>query len=169
LGSIADYIEFLSVPRGQRPYDFLHKDFGLPIFDLEDPADRLTFATKHKQENEFDFYKYYLKNYGVDFLDEKEELDFNKIYDILSFDIVSPFVGSGGGKRDDYVYGIIKLLEIHFDTRLGFHEKLNEAQSFYTYTSSKRAKAWKTQLEKKNLHNERKKLPPSFNQVRVGN
>ncbi len=169
LGDIADYIEFLSVPRGQRPYDFLHKDFGLPIFDLEDPADRLTFATKHKQESEFDFYKYYLKTFGVDFLDEKNELDFNKIYDILSFDIVSPFVGAGGGKRDDYVYGIIKLLEIYFDTRLDFHEKLNEAQSFYTYTSSKRAKTWKAYLEKKNLHNERKKLPPSFNQVRVGN
>lgn len=167
LGSIADYLEYLSVKPGQLPYDFLHKDFGLPIFNLDEPNSILTFSTKHQQLSEFEFYSYYLKTFGVDFTDKSGDLDFHKIYDILSFDIVSPFVGTGGSKRDDYVYGIIKLLEIHFETRLGYHEKLNESQSFYTYTSSKRAKAWKEYIIDQHLIKTQHKKPPSFNHVRI--
>ena len=59
------------------------------------------------------------------------KLDFEKIYDLLQYEIVTPFVGGGGSHRDQFTYGLIKLLELHFNTRLGFHEKLNKNQKQY--------------------------------------
>jgi len=72
--------------------------------------------------------------------------DSNKAYKIITEDLVRPFVGSGGSVRDIYVFGTIKLLEMEFGKDLGFHPKLNESQSFYKYTSKKRAQAWAEEL-----------------------
>ena len=93
-------------------------------------------------------------------------MDFQKIYDILQFDIVSPFVSRTGGKRDYFSYGIIKLLELKFDDRLGFHEKLNENQTFYSFSSAKRAAAWREYLYQHKLVNIQTTIPPSFSQMR---
>lgn len=146
---------------------FLVKDFGLPIFDLDENKKRKTLIEKHESLSEIDFYKHYLKNFGVAFEKENKDLDFQKIYNILKYDAVSPFVSSSGGKRDYYTYGIIKLLELHFNTRLGFHEKLNESQTFYDFTSNKRAAAWIKYLEENKLIDPQQKLAPSFNLTRV--
>jgi hypothetical protein len=74
-----------------------------------------------------------------------------------------PFVGSGGKKRDYYTYGLIKLLEMHFQTRLGFHEKLNENQTFYTFNASKRANSWMQYLVKNGWISKPLDSTPSFN------
>ena len=96
---------------------------------------------------------------------KKGELDYEKIANILRFDAITPFVGGGGGKRDFYTYGIIKLLEINFGTRLGFHEKLNENQSFYTFSTAKRSNAWIDFLLSKNLIQQPEDQAPSFNRA----
>jgi len=166
IGEVIHYLEYLSVNRGEQVFDFLQKDFGLPIFQI-DSASLKMLEENHAKLSEFEFYLHYLKEFGVDFLTKNGDLDYSKIYNILQFDIASPLVGSGGGKRDDYVYGIIKLLELTFNTRLGFHEKLNESQTFYTFTSSKRAHAWQQYIEEHKLLNDIPKCPPSFNKARV--
>ncbi len=166
LGKIAPLIENLSVVPGKNPYAFLQKDFGLPIFHLDEPGALQEFTDRHKKLDQADFYAYYLEAFGLDFRDKKRNLDFNKIYDILHFDLVTPFVSRTGGQRDHYIYGLIKLLELHFDTRLGFHEKLNENQTFYTFTSAKRANAWMNYLSEHHLVDKDHYLPPSFSQLR---
>ncbi len=138
---VAEYLPYLSNLPGKSAADFLHRDFGLPIFHLNDD-ELTTLINRHQALSEYDFYFQYLKDFQLDFLTKEGQMDMRKIYDILRFDIVTPFAGNSGSRRDHYVYGIIKLLEINFQTRLGFHEKLNEAQTFYTYTSSKRSAAW---------------------------
>jgi len=148
---------------------FLVKDFGLPIFDLDNDQKRKKLIDRHKRLSQIDFYQSYLRDFGVDFENEAQELDFQKIYNILSYDAAAPFVSSSGGKRDYYTYGIIKLLELHFEDRLGFHEKLNESQTFYDFSSSKRAAAWIQYLEKQSLVNPGGQLPPSFNLTRIEN
>ena len=65
---------------------------------------------------------------------------------LLAYDLVVPFLGEGGKYRDYYTYGLVKLLELHFETTLGFHPKLNENQTFYTFNSYKRVEAWKVFL-----------------------
>jgi len=165
IGKIISIIDQLSTNQNFNPNLFLQKDFGLPIFDLEDEKIRKEIITHHSKMKEYDFYKYYLKEFGVDFLTKKGALDFEKIYDLLQYEIVTPFVGGGGSHRDQFTYGLIKLLELHFKTRLGFHEKLNENQTFYTFTSTKRAQAWRVYLIDNQLVKPNNSLPPSFNDV----
>ncbi|MEL6863411.1 MAG: hypothetical protein AAFP19_03285 [Bacteroidota bacterium] len=166
LSKIAHLFNELSVSDGTKPYSFLYRDFGIPIFQLEEQKAIETFIAQHQQLSEYDFYLYYLKEFGVDFLNKKDKLDFEKIYQILQFDIVSPFVSRSGGKRDYYTYGIIKLLELKFGTRLDFHEKLNENQTFYSFSSAKRAQAWMAFLVEKRLVRVQKALPASFSQAK---
>jgi hypothetical protein len=145
---------------------FLYKDFGLPIFDL-DEKDRYDLIFNITNLAESKVYEYYLKKFGVDFQNSKGELDFDKIHEILRFEIVLPFTG-GGNQRDLFTYGVIKLLEFKFKTRLGFHEKLNENQTFYTFTAAKRAAAWLKFLETKGLVKPDPSIPSSFNRLLAG-
>jgi len=141
---------------------FIRKEFGLPIFnvDIEMVAN---FQTLIATTETIDIYKYYLNQFGVDYSTRKKALDYNKINDILTYDLVVPFVGQGGQYRDDYVYAIIKVLELHFNTTLGFSSKLNEFQSFFQFNSFSRVKAWKKFLKEKNLV-KNAALYPSFNE-----
>ena len=150
LGKIAPYFQNLSV---LSRYNFLNKDFGLPIFDLRDKATADALQRIHQKyiASPEKFYAYYLDDFEVDYKDENGNLDFAKIYRILKYDIVTPFVGDGGNRRDYFTYGIIKLLENEFNTRLGFHPKLNENQTFYSFSAAKRATAWMSYLEEKHL------------------
>ena len=157
---VAKYFHQLSI---LKQYNFLNKDFGLPIFNLHDPDTQQAFLTNYKNMTPRQLYEHYLEIFGVKFKTLSGDLDFKKIYQILQYDIVMPFVGSGGKKRDLFTYGLIKLLELHFETRLGFHEKLNENQTFYTYTASKRANSWMQYLVDNGHVKLEKGVTPSFN------
>ncbi len=167
IATIVSHFDELIEQKGKSKIAFLQTDFGLPIFELDDDKAYEKFLNNHKKMSEVNFYTHYLKEFGVDFQDKRGQLDFYKIYSILKYDIVSPFSGEGGRKRDYFVYGIIKLLELHFNDRLGFHEKMNESQTFFSYSSSKRAHAWMEYLEKNNIVNIQKIGTPSFNQNKV--
>ncbi|MEM6967491.1 MAG: hypothetical protein AAF573_22195 [Bacteroidota bacterium] len=165
LDKIITILDELSATDNFRPLLFLQKDFGLPIYGLEDEQVRKQVIKNHQKMSEYDFYKLYLKTFGVDFLTRRGHLDYQKIYELLPYEIVTPFVGGGGGHRDQFTYGLIKILELHFKDRLGFHEKLNENQTFYTFTSNKRAQAWRNYLREKGLVTENTEMPPSFNDI----
>ena len=144
-------------------YNYWNQDFGLPIFDANTPERQRELKRTLATLDQRAFYEYYLDQFGVAYKDDRGALDFFKIYRILQYDIVTPFVGDGGSKRDYYTYGVIKLLELHFGTRLGFHAKLNENQTFYSYSAAKRAEAWRTYLEDEGLVPFDGELVPSFN------
>ena len=166
IGVVAPFFDRMSNVLEAQTYTFLNQDFGLPIFSIDSHKELEKLLRNHEKMTEQEFYFHYLKEFGVDFTNKKKELDFQKIHDILQYDIISPFVGSAGGKRDDYIYGIIKILELKFNTRLGFHEKLNEFQTFYNFSSSKRAQAWIAYLREQHLIDDSYTMPPSFNQGR---
>jgi hypothetical protein len=157
---VAPYLNDLNSVKN---YNFLSKDFGLPIYNLTDYEVIQVLIANHKKLSEFEFYAHYLTDFGVDFKKNNGNLDFDKIYEILQYDIITPFVGDGGNRRDFYTYGIIKLLELHFKTTLGFHEKLNENQTFYSFSSSKRAMAWRKYLLENEIVKAKPELTPSFN------
>jgi len=159
LATIINYLDKMSAPQGTDPLAFLRKDFGLPIFNIDDPK---TFIKNHKNMSQKEFYLNYLSEFGVE-IENKGKLDIDKIYEILEFEIVSPFVGDGGVKRDNFVYGVIKVLELTYNTTLDFHEKLNENQSFYTFSATKRAMAWMDYLKHNGLVKLDVTRAPSFN------
>lgn len=136
---------------GKNLFLFLNHDFGLPIFDFQSDAAIDRVFEQLKNHTEYEFYEVQLKQFGVALLTKEGNLDFQQIYQILEYDLVVPFIGDGGKLRDFYTYGVVKLLELHFNTTLGFHEKLNENQTFYTFNALKRVEAWKNYLIEHNL------------------
>lgn len=153
----------LAEANGQGPYNFLNRDFGLPIFDLASARAIDTFAARHARLTQCELYATYLAEFGLAVREATGALDYDAVARILAYDIALPFIGGGGNRRDLYVYGVIKLLELTHDTTLGFHEKLNENQVFYSYSATKRAEAWLVHLRTSGLI-EREDLParPSF-------
>ena len=100
-----------------------------------------------KSHTEYEFYEHTLTDFGLPILNKNGSLNFQKIVQLLEYDLVVPFIGDGGQYRDFYAFGLVKLLESHFKTTLGFHPKLNENQTFYTFNSNKRVVAWKAYLK----------------------
>ena len=156
LSTIEDFEE-------QLLFEFISKDFGLPIFDLDQPAKNAQLQQLLETNSEQEIYDYYLTAFGIDFKNKHGRLDFQKIYEILKYDLVIPFVGEGGQYRDYYVYAIIKVLELHFKTTLDFSPKLNEYQTFFQFNSFARVKAWKKYLIDHKHVKESKNKIPSFN------
>ncbi len=128
-------------------YNFLHQDFGLPIFDLSDPIARAEIITYHKEMSQYDFYRHYLKQFGVEFEDEREKLDFEKIANILRYDLVPLFSGKQM-LRNYHVAGVIRLLELHFGTRFLFPEKFDTRLE-------ERARYWLKYMEQRGIVKER--------------
>lgn len=157
----------LSRREGYEPLHFLSRDFGLPIFNLNTEQKNI-FIKQHQELTQKEIYTFYLKKFDIDFTNEQGKLDLDKIYNILKYEIVAPFAGNGGERRDWFAYGVIKLLELEFNTRLQFHEKLNENQLFYTYNAAKRANAWMSFLEDKKLVSTPPSVPASFNRLLTG-
>ncbi|MEL6924316.1 MAG: hypothetical protein AAFO94_09730, partial [Bacteroidota bacterium] len=164
IGVVLKYIDQLAVASGRNPYDFLSRNFGIPIFDLSDYKTQKSFLANYQKMTEIELYRHYLRQFGIDIWKRKgSKLNFEKVYEVLQFDIVSPFAGSGGSKRDWYSYGVIKVLEHQFNDRLGFSASLSEARSEYNYSNARRAEAWLQYLVKKGLVTPDASLSPSFN------
>ncbi len=157
LSTIEDFEE-------QMLFEFISKDFGLPIFDLDQDIQNIQLQRFLETSSEQEIYDYYLTAFGIDFKDKHGKLDFQKIYEILKYDLLIPFVGEGGQYRDYYVYAIIKVLELHFKTTLGFSPKLNEYQTFFQFNSFARVKAWKQYLIDHKYVKASKNKIPSFNE-----
>jgi hypothetical protein len=164
LGLVVPFLTQLGEVNGRSMLNFLSEDFGLPVFDFKTNQESNEFVQNHAKLSEIEFYKLYLQKFGVDFLKNDRELDFEKIHQILKYDLTTPFSSAGGNKRDFYVYGIIKVLELKFVTQLGFHYKLNESQTFYSYNAGKRAEAWLKYLVENRVYRPEHYEAKSFNQ-----
>jgi len=102
---------------------FLNRDFGLPIFKVSTEKDALRIMNRLSNSNEYEFYEQTLVEFGLPIVRKSGTLDFEKIYELLSYDLVVPFLGEGGKYRDYYTYGLVKLLELHFRTTLGLQDE----------------------------------------------
>jgi len=145
-------------------FKFIYKDFGLPIFDLDKKGQMALLEKRLKTMSQRKVYEKYLVEFGIDFKQRNGKLDFQKMYDILKYDLVIPFVGEGGQYRDYHVYAIIKLLELRFKTSLDFSDKLNDYQTFFQFNSFARVKAWKEFLLEHRHVKGKSNTVPSFNE-----
>lgn len=133
-----------------RKYSFLESDFGFAL----DGYDSLTiarFRQEYSKLSEKEMYRNNLVESGTDIFSSNGEPDYNKIYEVLKYDIVDAFAGGGGGRRDDNVYAVIKLLEFQFNTRLGFPKKLCNSQGTWACSCEDQMKYWMQFLEEKKL------------------
>lgn len=163
IGEALKAIENISMPPYKK-YSFMPRDFGFSyIGDFEEITIRNIFLSNYEKLSELELYKHYLNEAGLDFTDsDNNNLDFDKIYNILKYDINTAFAGGGGSTKDNGVYSIIKVLELTFKTTLGYPDKLCCSNNMYACNSRGRAREWMNYLEVNNhlkkVHNE----PVSF-------
>jgi len=143
-------------------YSFMKRDFGFFIIgDIDKSEVRKEFLNLYSQFSEYELYAYYLDKADIDYK-TNSKLDFDKIYELLKYNVVVAFVGGGGGRQDNEVYSLVKLLELTFNTTLGFPKKLCNSNNVYGCYSDKRAKAWRNYLIDNDLLKKQHNEPISF-------
>jgi len=142
-------------------YHFIESDFGFDIAIYDSMAIR-KFLDIYFLKSEYQVYQYYLMQTGMNCFTDLDSLYYPGIYENLKYNVVDAFVGGGGGRRDDGVYLIVKLLELKFKTTLGFPKKLCSWQGMYGCDCEDRAKAWMRFLEEKKLVVPDETEPPSI-------
>jgi len=146
-----------------KKYSFLERDFGFFLYDKFDTiTTRIEFLNDYKKYSEINFYNNMLLKSGLNYFNKDNTLNYDKIYQALKYNVVTAFVGGGGGKQDNEVYSIIKLLELTHKTTLGYPKKICNSNGIYGCDSQDRANYWMQFLADKKLltieHNE----PVSF-------
>jgi hypothetical protein len=142
-------------------FHFIESDFGFDI-QIYDSLELEKFLDIYSSRSEYKVYEYYLNQAGMNCFTKSDSLDYPNIYENLKYNVIDAFVGGGGGRKDDGVYLIIKLLELKFKTTLGFPKKLCSWQGSYGCDCEDRAKAWMNFLEERKLVVPDKSEPPSI-------
>jgi hypothetical protein len=146
-------------------YSFIERDFGFYwLQNFEEKNERTEFINAYNKYSEYDLYSYYLLQSGIDYLNKDNSFNYDKIFELLKFDVVVAFVGGGGGKRDNEVYALIKLLEIKHKTTLGYPKKVCNSNGTYACYSDDRASEWMQFFIDNNLLKLKHNEPISFNQ-----
>ena len=126
-----------------KKYSFLERDFGFFIYDNFDTiTGRNEFLADYEKFSEFNFYKNMLIKAESNYFYDDNTLNYDKIFDALKYNVVVAFVGGGGGRQDNEVYSIIKLLELTHKTTLGYPKKLCNSNGIYGCDSQDRANYW---------------------------
>lgn len=131
-------------------YSFLERDFGFfTIENWKSKEVRNQFLSVYKTHGEKQLYRYYLDLPEIDYKNIDESLNYDKIFEILKFNIITPFTG-----RQEYeneVGAIIKVLELELNTRLGYPDKLCNSAGIYSCPPSDRAWEWQKYLMENKL------------------
>ncbi len=93
---------------------FLEKNFGLPEYIFSTPELQASMIKDLNQLDPSAFYVKYLTQSGLELLSEDQGLDYDKIAEILEFDVVSPFSSSIAKNRSHFAKGVIRLLETEY-------------------------------------------------------
>jgi hypothetical protein len=146
-----------------KKYTFMERDWGFFIDDNFDTLPtRTAFLNLYDKFSEFELYSYYLDKAGIDYKNKDNSLNYDKIFDILKYNVVVAFAGGGGGKRDNEVYAVIKILELTHKTTLGYPKKLCNSNGIYGCDSQDRANEWMQFLIMNKLLKEEHSEPVSF-------
>lgn len=138
------------------------QDLSIPT-RLISKVERDTLKNRYSRLSEKELYKAYLNDFGLgDVFKANDSLDYDKLYHMLEYDVVDAFVGGGGGRESASASLAVQILEMHFNTLLGFHWRkhylyANTVHSFYT-----RSCAWMKFLRDKKLVIIPENKPPSF-------
>lgn len=144
-------------------YTFMDRDFGFIAYDFENPVSRAQFIQIYQSHTQAQTYIWYLNWLGVNYINtQTHKLDYDKIYDLLKYDVVNAFVGGGGATHDNEAYALIKLLELKFNITLGYPKKLCNSANSYGCNCLERASEWMTYLKNEKLLKKAHDEPISF-------
>ncbi len=146
-----------------KKYSFLERDFGFFIYGDFDTITALqAFIADYNKFDEYNFYKNMLSKAEINYFNSDATLDYDKVFDALRYNVVTAFVGGGGGRQDNEVYAIIKLLELSHKTTLGYPKKLCNSNGIYGCDSRDRADYWVQFIKDRNLLKKQHDMIASF-------
>ncbi len=152
MANVIRAVQSFSFKSHRSKYSFVDRDFGLVVEgDLEENEFRRSFLEDLSGLTQGQLYTKYLDATGVIYKSTSGDLDYDKIYGILKYDIVTPLAGGGNSKMTNHVYMIIKILELKFQTTLGFAKKLCNSNNMYACHADDRAFAWMDYLQDHDL------------------
>ena len=123
-------------------YSFMERDWGLFHMDGFKEEARKDFLEHYRTLTEYQLYAYYLAKWGIDYQQADSSIDYDKVYDLIKYDVVEAFVGGGGGNQDNETYALIKLLELTFKTTLGYPHKICNSATSWGCDCVDRAAEW---------------------------
>jgi len=124
-------------------YTFMERDWGFFVDNNFDTLPtRTAFLKLYDKLSEYELYSYFLDKADIDYRNRDNSLNYDKIFDILKYNVVVAFVGGGGSKQDNEVYAIVKILELTHKTTLGYPKKLCNSSGIYGCDSQDRANEW---------------------------
>jgi hypothetical protein len=163
IGMAMKYIENVPFKNAWGKYSFLESDWGFFMLrGCNNEESRKEFLEVYSTHSEYQLYAYYLDKAGIDYKNADSTLNYDKIYELMKYDDVVAFVGGGGGTADREVYSLIKLLELTFNTTLGFPHKLCNSNGMYGCDSDDRIIEWTKYFEDNKLLKEKHDEPISF-------
>ena len=150
IGLAVQLIEKDTSWKENRKFDFIESDFGLEIYP-DRSSGVSDFLKSYNSMSEYELYVFYVGQSGTNCINTNGELVYPAVYDLLKYGVVDAFVGGGGGRREEGVYLVIKLLEFKFSSTLGFPNKKCSSQGIYGCDCTEQAQAWMQFLEDRNL------------------
>lgn len=163
---VLNFLDNTKFGKNKQFYNFLEKDFGFFLIDdVEKRKTRKLFMRLYRSKTEQELYSYLLDASKVDYKDDNGNLNFQKIHTILKYDVVEAFVGGGCYVRDFNTYALIKLLQIHFKTRLGFSNKQCRSKESYACDNIDNCIRWTEFLEENNYVDKKMRYPLSFHHL----
>lgn len=138
---VMNNLDALILVEGESSFSFLERKFGIPSYLLESEKNKETFQKDIQDFSEIEVYKKYLKLAGLDLFVTGNELDYEKVREVLEFDVVSPFSSTVSRNRMHYIIGVLRVLnELYPENhRLPMMEDeiRNQAQSWLVFLEEK--------------------------------
>lgn len=138
---------------------FLREDMGI-LIDNDSTEVIRDLLRNYEKLDEKSFYAHYLDTNGMDYNKEDGTPDYNKIYKILKYDFTP---GLFDFFRNQHGLSIIRILEIQFNTTLGYDYKFND---IVRYDLKPRRRKWMDFLKEKGLITVNEDNLSSFNEAR---
>jgi|GEM_PF-615329 len=166
IGTALTQLNKLTFKDNSKIYSFLNRDFGFFLMGYDKGhEERYTFLNLYNKYTEYELYAYYLDEAGITYKNPDGTLDYDAIYDHLKYDETTVLAG-GGSSKDNGVYATIKLLEITFNTTLGFSNKYCSSNNMYACDSDVKVMAWLAYLKENKLLKKEHNEPPSFHKYK---
>jgi hypothetical protein len=162
IGEALKAIENIPI-RPYQKYSFISRDFGFSyVGNFEKTEIRNEFLKNYQKLTESELHAHYLEKAGVDIMNPNNKIDFDKVYEVLKYDVKKALAGGGGSTEDNVVYSVIKILEKTFETTLGYANKLCCSDNMYACNSQGSAMEWMNYLKINNLLTTQHNEPVSF-------
>ena len=134
---------------------FVSEDLGIPE-NIGNNSGLASVQQNYRKYPERDFYLQYLTDFYPNILNTDSSLNIPRVQEVLETDLVEDFAGITTGYRYWPILAVLRVLEIDFETKLGFQPNFLHPLAFYEKEDIRpRIAVWIAFLKEKQLNLEK--------------